>query len=49
MNMLHPRLRDKHKLVTTEIYPINEIPEDIIVKIAGYFTYLLYTNSSLKI
>ncbi len=42
--MLHPRLRDKHKLVTTEIYPINEIPEDIIVKIAGYFTYLLYTG-----
>lgn len=40
--MKHPRLRDSHKLVTTELYPINEIPDEIIVKIAGYFAYLLY-------
>ncbi len=40
--MKHPRLRDGHKLVTSEIYPINEIPDEIIVKIAGYFAYLIY-------
>lgn len=40
--MKHPRLRDSHKLVTSEIYPINEIPDDIIVKVAGFFAYLLY-------
>jgi hypothetical protein len=42
--MKHPRLRDGHKLVTNEIFPINEIPDDIIVKIAGYFAYLLYVG-----
>lgn len=42
--MKHPRLRDGHKLITSELYPINEIPDDIIVKIAGYFTYLLYVG-----
>lgn len=40
--MKHPRLRDSHKLTTSEIYPINEIPDEIIIKIASYFTYLLY-------
>ncbi len=40
--MKHPRLRDGHKLITSEIYPINEIPDEIIVKIAGYFAYLIY-------
>lgn len=40
--MKHPRLRDGHRLKTTELYPINEIPDDVIVKIAGYFAYLLY-------
>lgn len=42
--MRHPRLRDGHKLITRELYPINEIPDDIIVKIAGYFAYLLYVG-----
>lgn len=42
--MKHPKLRDGHKLVTSELYPINEIPDDIIVKIAGYFSYLLYVG-----
>lgn len=42
--MKHPRLRDGHKLQTTELYPINEIPDEIIIKIAGYFTYLLYVG-----
>lgn len=40
--MKHPRLRDGHKLKTTELYPVNEIPDEVIVKIAGYFAYLLY-------
>lgn len=42
--MKHPRLRDGHRLITSELYLINEIPDDIIVKIAGYFTYLLYVG-----
>lgn len=42
--MKHPRLRDGHKLITSELYPINEVSDDIIVKIAGYFTYLLYVG-----
>lgn len=40
--MKHPRLRDGHRLITSELYPINEIPDEIIIKIAGYFAYLLY-------
>lgn len=40
--MKHPRLRDGHRLTSSELYPINEIPDDIIVKIASYFVYLLY-------
>lgn len=42
--MKHPRLRDNKKLKTHELYPINEIPDDIIVKVAGYFAYLLYVG-----
>lgn len=42
--MKHPRLRDGHKLITSELYPINEVSDNIIVKIAGYFTYLLYVG-----
>lgn len=42
--MKHPRLRDRYKLTTSELYPINEIPDEVIVKIAGYFVYLLYTG-----
>lgn len=40
--MIHPRLRDSRRLITTELYPINELPDEIIVKVAGYFAYLLY-------
>lgn len=42
--MKHPKLRDGHKLVTKELYPINELPDDIIIKVAGYFAYLLYVG-----
>lgn len=42
--MKHPRLRDKHKLITSELYPLNEIPDEIIIKIAGHLAYLLYVG-----
>lgn len=42
--MKHPKLRDGRKLVTSELYPINEVPDDVIVNIAGYFAYLLYVG-----
>ena len=42
--MKHPKLRDGRKLVTSELYPINEVPDDVIVSIAGYFAYLLYVG-----
>ena len=40
--MKHPRLRDGRKLTSSDLFPINEIPDELIIKIAGYFTYLLY-------
>ena len=40
--MNHPRLRDGKKLLTSEPYPMNEIPDDLIVKIGGYLVHLLY-------
>ena len=40
--MRHPRLRDSKKLRTSEPYPINELPDDLIVRIGGYLIHLLY-------
>ncbi len=40
--MKRPKLRDSHKLITNEIYPLNEIPDNIVIGLAGYFAYLLY-------
>ena len=42
--MKHPKLRDSKRLQTNEPYPMNEIPEDLIVKIGGSFVYLLYVG-----
>lgn len=42
--MKHPRLRDSRKLLTDEPYPINELPDDLIVKIGGYLVHLLYVG-----
>ena len=42
MNMQHPKLRDGSKLQTHELYPMNEIPEDLIVKIGGSLVYTLF-------
>lgn len=40
--MQTPKLRDSKKLHMHELYPLNEIPEKIIMDIAGYFVYLIY-------
>lgn len=40
--MKRPKLRDSYRLKTSEPYPINEIPEELIVKIASHFVYLLH-------
>lgn len=37
----HPRLRDLKKLSFQELYPLNEIPNDIIVKICSHIVYLV--------
>lgn len=42
--MKHPRLRDSHNLKTHELYPIGEIPTELIRKIGGYLVYLLYVG-----
>lgn len=39
-----PRLRDSRRLITEEPFALNEIPEDVIIKIGGYFVYLMYTG-----
>lgn len=44
--MRHPKLRDRKKLHQTEPYPLNEIPDDVIYKIGGYFVYLHYSGRS---
>lgn len=40
--MRRPKLRDLSRLKTNELFPINDIPKDVIVKIGGYLIYLLY-------
>lgn len=42
--MKHPKLRDSKRLQTQEPYPMNEIPDDLIVKIGGSLVYLLYVG-----
>lgn len=42
--MQHPKLRDQNRLQLREFYPLNEIPQDVIFKIGGYFVYLLYSG-----
>lgn len=39
-----PRLRDGHRSNTVELYPLNEIPEDVIVGICGHIVYLSATG-----
>lgn len=40
--MQRPKLRDSSKLHNLEPYPLNELPDDLVVKIGSYFVYLLY-------
>ena len=42
--MERPKLRDSYKLQTLEPYPLNEFPQDLIVRIGGYLIYLLYVG-----
>lgn len=39
--MLHPKLRDIKKLHTQEPYPINEMPEDLVIRIGANIIFLL--------
>lgn len=39
-----PRLRDGGRRITDELYSLNNIPDDLIVKLGGYFIYLIYTG-----
>ncbi len=40
--MNKPRLKDSKKRVSQELYPLNQLPNDLVVQIGGYFVYLLY-------
>lgn len=42
--MRHPRLRDGKRLQTSEPYPINQLPDDLLVRIGGYLVHLLYVG-----
>ncbi|MBR2630884.1 MAG: hypothetical protein IKD25_05080 [Bacteroidaceae bacterium] len=39
--MIHPKLRDSKRLLTHELYPVNEIPKEVIKKIGRKFVYML--------
>ena len=39
-----PRLRDSKRRITVEPFPLNEIPEQMIYSLGGYFVYLIYTG-----
>lgn len=42
--MEQPRLRDSSKRKNHEPFPLDEIPDEIITKLAGYFIYLQYAG-----
>ena len=39
--MKHPKLRDSHRLNARELYPTNEIPDDVVTQIGAHIIYLL--------
>ncbi len=41
---MKPRLRDSKNLTSHELYALNVFPDDLIVKIGGYFVYLVYAG-----
>lgn len=40
--LLHPKLRDSKRLVTSTLYPLNIFPNEMIKKIGEYLIYLIY-------
>lgn len=40
----NPRLRDSGRRISRSPYNLNEIPNDIIVKLGGYLVYLIYAG-----
>ena len=42
--MKSPRLRDSRKAISSELYHLNEIPDEIVTMIGGYFIYLLHVG-----
>ncbi len=44
--MRHPKLRDSNKLRTLEPYPINDIPDELILNIGEHLIYLLCIGRS---
>ena len=42
--MKHPRLRDSSKRLSREPYGLNDIPDDIVVRLGGYLIYLIYSG-----
>lgn len=42
--MKHPKLRDSKRLITNELYPIGDIPQEYIVKIGGHVVYLIHSG-----
>lgn len=39
--MKHPKLRDSNRLLTRELYPINEIPSHVVKLIGRKLVYML--------
>ena len=39
-----PRLRDRGRRLTDELYPLNNIPDELLIRVGGYLIYLLYTG-----
>lgn len=39
-----PRLRDGAKRLNHDPYPLNRIPDDVIIRMGGYIVYLVYTG-----
>ena len=42
--MKGPRLRDSNNLITRELYPLGQIPDEVIKRVGAYFVYLLATG-----
>ena len=44
--MRNPKLRDSNKRITSELYPLGEIPKDIIYDIGKWFAYDYYVGNN---